>query len=290
MPRSTQLSISPFSARLPRLFCAALIAAVVVSLFAIMSHKVVRADDDDDDDAPPANQPQVARQVIMLSPENFDQWVFGGGGNNATQVLKQFDALVDLRLEALDRACTLSDVQKKKLRLAAFGDIKKFRDQYEQLKQKYQNTQQDPNNLNDVFVAIQPLQLQWRAGILGDQSLFQKVIDNTLQAQQKVEYDQEETARNHARYQAKIKLAVTTLDGTLSFTAAQRQQFETLLQQTTPPKNFGQYDFYYVMYQASQLPDEKLKSIFDARQMKILLQVFQRYKGYELMLKQQGML
>jgi hypothetical protein len=288
MIRNLKTFLQAVYARLPRLGWTALVAAMVVLLFITAAYRAARAEDDDDDDQP-VNQPQAAAQAFVLSPENFDQWVFGGGGNSA-QVLTQFESLVNLRIDAINRVCTLSDAQKKKLRLAASGDIKKFRDQYEQLKQKYQNTQQDPNNLNNIFVAIQPLQLQWRAGILGDQSLFQKVIASTLEPQQLADYGQQEAERNQARYQAKIELAIAMLDNSLAFTDNQRQQFEKLLEQSPPPKKFGQYDFYYVMFQASKLPGEKLQTIFDTRQMKFLQQVFQRVKGYELMLKQQGAL
>jgi deoxyadenosine/deoxycytidine kinase len=130
----------------------------------------------------------------------------------------------------------------------------------------------------------------WQTGIFSDQSLFQKVIASTLQPQQIAKYQHEEAARNSARYQAKIKLAIISLDNVLGLTDAQRQELEKLLSQTPPPKKFGQYDHYYVFTQVAKLPNEKLKSILDARQLKLIQPIIQRNKGFEQMLKQQGVM
>jgi hypothetical protein len=274
---------------------AVLPAALIAFLLLAWSTAAVRADDDDDDE--PANPQPAGQQAFVLVPETFDQWVFGGvvihgGPNNnaANQMDQRCQSLLDMRIDAIDRVCTLSEAQQKKLRLAASGDIKRFSDQYDQLKQKYLNTKQDPNNINQVFVALQPLQQAWQTGIFGDQSLFKKVIANTLQQQQLADYQHEEAARNNSRYLAKIKLAVISLDNLLGLTDAQRQEFEKLLAETPPPKKFGQYDYYYVITQVARLPEEKLKSILDARQLKIIQPIIQRNKGFEQMLKQQGVM
>lgn len=74
-------------------------------------------------------------------------------------------------------------------------------------------------------------------------------------------------------------------------TVEQRQQLEKLLlAETKPPKKFGQLDVQVVLLQASNLPEAKLKNIFDDGQMKSLQQVFQQVKGMEPMFKQQEIL
>jgi hypothetical protein len=242
---------------------------------------------DDDDDAPPQdpNQP-----VFILTPEMFDQWVFANVGNSA-QAFSQIDSQVKLRIEAIDRVCSLLPPQKHKLQVAADRDIKKFRDEYDQLKLKFQHTRQNPNDLQKIYSAIAPLQQQWNAGIIGDSSMLAKVIENTLSADQWAAYQKEQVERKNYRYRAKIKLALATLESTVPITVEQREQLEKLLiAETKPPKKFGQFDAQVVLLQAANLPEAKFKNIFDDGQMKSLQQVFQQAKGIEPMLKQQEIL
>lgn len=154
---------------------------------------------DDDDDAPPQdpNQP-----VFILTPEILDQWVFSNVGNSA-QAFSQIDSQVKLRIEAVDRVSSLSASQKLKLQLAADRDIKKFRDDYDRLKLKFQHTRQNPNDTSNVMTAIAPLQQQWNAGIIGDSSMLAKVIENTLTADQWSAYQKELAERNNYRYRAR---------------------------------------------------------------------------------------
>jgi hypothetical protein len=242
---------------------------------------------DFDDDAPPQdpNQP-----VFILTPQIFDQWVFSNVGNSA-QAFSEVDSQVKLRIEAVDRVCSLSPQQKVKLQLAADRDIKKFRDEYDQLKTKFQHTKQNPNNTTNVMTAIAPLQQQWNAGIISDSSMLGKVIESTLTADQWAAYQKELAERKNYRYRAKIKLALATLESTVPITVEQRGQLEKLLvAETKPPKKFSQFDAQVVLLQAASLPESKFKNIFDDSQMKLLQQAFQQVKGIEPMLKQQEIL
>jgi len=242
---------------------------------------------DEDDDAPP---PDPNQPVFILTPEILDQWVFSNVGNSA-QAFSQIDTQVKLRIEAVDRVSSLSREQKLKLQLAADRDIKKFRDEYDQLKLKYQHTKQNPNNTTAVMTAIAPLKQQWEAGILGESSMLSKIIESTLTADQWAAYQKELAERTGYRYRAKIKLALTTLESSVPITVEQREQLERLLvAETKPPKKFGQFDTQVVLLQAANLPEAKFKNIFDDGQMKLLQQAFQQVKGMEPMLKQQEIL
>ncbi|HEY2759239.1 MAG TPA: hypothetical protein VGI75_00810, partial [Pirellulales bacterium] len=109
---------------------AALLAFLLLACFAIAT----RADNDDNDDDEPVNPQPAAQQAFVLGPETFDQWVFGGvvmrGPNNnaASQMDQRCQSLLNMRIDAIDRVCVLSEAQQKKLRLAASGDIKRFSD------------------------------------------------------------------------------------------------------------------------------------------------------------------
>src|SRR5947207_2198672 len=81
---------------------------------------VIAADDDDDVFIDP--QQLANQQQFVLTPEQFDQWVFNGVGNYE-QAMKQLDSQINMRIEAINRVCKLSDEQKHKLHVAASTDI-----------------------------------------------------------------------------------------------------------------------------------------------------------------------
>ncbi len=247
---------------------------------------------DDDDEAADAQQngQNVNQPQFVLTPEQFDQWVFNGIGN-CDQAMKQLETQINMRIEAINRVCKLSEAQKQKLHLAADSDIKRFRDKYDELKQKLQNTRHNQNDINKIFTQIQPLQLEWNAGILGDSSVYNKVLHRTLDPDQSNHSEKEEAERDAYRYQAKVKLAVMTVETSMPLTDKQREAFiKLLLEETHPPKTFGQYDFYVVMFQAAKIKPEKLSAIFDEPQMRGLKQAFQQAEGMQQILKQEGVL
>ena len=101
------------------------------AVFGMACGGAARAQDDDEQDAP-VNAKQANAMAVLLAQQaaNFDQleqWVFGrfGGSGGARNKL---DSSLLLRIEDLERACDLTDDQKKKLRVAGRGDIKRHTD------------------------------------------------------------------------------------------------------------------------------------------------------------------
>jgi hypothetical protein len=251
----------------------------------------VRADDDDDE---VIDQQQLnARGITVLTTEVFDQYVFNNV-NSADVARQQLDGEFALHLEAIDRVCKLSDAKKEKLKLAASADFKKFWDQYYLVRKKYLNTrvnQQEPNN---AFTFLATLRQQWQNGLISESSLFYKVINSTLQPEQLADFQKEEAARTKFRYGARIKLVISQLNEVMPMSARQRQQLQALLEETTPPKRFGQYDVQYVLLQFSNLSQDKLGKVFDAEELKAANPAFnnirQQMRGYEQIMTQQGMM
>src|SRR5712675_1531724 len=99
-----RLPVSPFVSRIATGLAKPAWIALLVCV-AMAASLARAADDDDDEDVAPAAQ-QPGRQVFILTPENFDQWVFNGVGNSA-QALKQLESQIDLQMEAIDRVCKL---------------------------------------------------------------------------------------------------------------------------------------------------------------------------------------
>jgi hypothetical protein len=251
--------------------------------------RIARAQDDDvlDDDA---NLPAAAVAILQQQP-NFDQvdnWVFGRFGGSAV-ARTRFDAALALRIDDLERACDVTDAQKKKLKLAGRGDIKRVFDRVEELKRTFRITQNQPNI--NLWQEIQPLQVEVNAGLFGDASLFQKTIKKTLSDLQLARYDSLLHERRVCRYRATVDWFVVHLDKVLGLSDDQRRRItELILSETQPSPKPGQMDYWYLMFQISKIPEAKLKPIYDAPQWRLLSRQLAQARNMEPFLKSNGLL
>lgn len=248
----------------------------------VMTGRIAHAQDDLEDEPDIIVPAQVG---FEMSDENFDQWVFGGG-RNITAGRRRLESLLTLQVEDVDRTCGLTEDQKKKLTLAGRGDIKRFFTQVEEKRRKFQLVKRDQNKIGEIFQEIQPLQATLNSGLYNESSFFSKAVRKTLTADQSVKYEAAVREKKMFRYKAKVDLAIATLDKSVGLRFEQRKQLAKLLmEETQPPNRFGQYDFYVIILQASKIPEEKIKPIFDANQWRLMNRQFQTAKGLEQFLK-----
>ena len=253
-------------------------------------------DDDVIDDAivpppPPVIVGQVMK-VAQFNPEQVDQWIFSrwGGVRGAKTRL---EANLELRIDDLERACEITQIQKKKLKLAGLGDIKRYYDRVEELKRKYA-TQPNPNNNlnnNNIWQEMQPLQIELNNGLFGDESIFAKTVKNTLGADQVRRHEDLMRRRVEERRRATIELFVVQIDKALGLSEPERGRLVELLFSETPaPKKYGQADYWYLMYQMTRLPESKVKAILDEPQWRLLNRQFTQARGMEPWLKSNGLI
>jgi hypothetical protein len=242
----------------------------------------------DDWDVPKKAVNQPNQQFVMALPD-FDQWVLGG--KTRDQIERLVKSQLALQVDSVALACELSDAQREKLRLAGEGDLIRLHRTIEQFREKFRDAGQDQQKINTVVSEASSLQIKMQTGLYDDSSLYQKVLRQTLNHEQAARYEQQERERRKFHYEAKIELAMSNLENSISLRAEQRQRLVKLvLDETEPPKKTGQYDYYVVLLQMSRLDDEKLKPILDDAQRQSLKKVFDRYRGVEPFLRKQGYL
>jgi hypothetical protein len=242
----------------------------------------------DDWDVQP--EQHVVQQVerFEVPAAQFDQWVFGEARAGPS---KRLETQLALQVESIGRLCGLSESQKQKLLLAGRGDTKRFLESTEAARKKFEAVRRDQNAFARAWQDIQPLQAKFNTGLFGAASLFHKVLRRTLDPGQLAQFERQEAARRRFRYEAKIGLVVAALESGIPLRDEQRQKLiKVLLEETRPPNQFGQYDYYVVLYQAAQLGEEKLKPIFDDAQWRALTQLFAQMRGIEAHLKKIGVL
>ncbi len=241
---------------------------------------------DDWDAAKKADRPNPQGRFGL---PDFDQWVLNG--QRRDQFEGGLKSQLALQIDAINCACEISSAQREKLELAGEGDLKRLSRTIEQLREKYREIGQDQQKFQAIAGDVSMLQMKVQSGAFDDSSLFHKVLRQTLDTEQTVRFERQERERRKFRYEAKIELVVSNLENAISLRAEQRQRLvKLLLDETEPPKKFGQYDFYLVLCQTRKLGEAKLRPIFDDAQWRSLKKVLDQYGGMESFLKSQGYL
>jgi hypothetical protein len=230
-----------------------------------------------------------AVMVMQQQPniEQFEQWVFNRMGG-AGIARNRLSAALELHIDEINRVCGINDLQKKKLLLAGRGDIKRFFDRVEEAKRRYVLVANDQNH--NIWEDIQPLQSALNAGIFVEDSIFAKTVNKTLNEEQSALLSAQETHRNQNRYAVTIDWFIAHIDKGLGLRATQRKRLAELLKETRPPRRFGSGDYYYLMYRAAQVDEEKVKPIFDDIQWKIFSTQLNQARGMQQWLKNNGLL
>ncbi len=235
---------------------------------------------------------------IQWTDENLDQQVFNRGGGpvrNAAAARKELDRSLLLIIQEIDRVCKLTEAQKKKLQLTGRGDIKRFFDQYEVVKQKFQRLKPRLQGDNwqeawqELWQDINPLQMNLQSGLFHEDSLLHKSMRHTLTAEQLPRYQAQAEERRRFHHRASIELAVNSFEESMPLRDAQRQELiALLLKELKPPRKSGRYEVYVVNVQMSLLPEDKLKPVFDRAQWKMVRAHLDMFKGNVQWLKQSG--
>lgn len=243
----------------------------------------------DEDDEPAAVQ-QLQVQNFEMPENQFDSWVFQNLPSVAA-ARKKLDQMLTLQLDDVDRACQLTEPQRKKLQLAGRGDMLQFFEQIEVVRKKFLLVRKDQQKFNEIWQDISPLQMKFQAGLFGQDSFYHKTLRNMLKGEQLSKYSQIDGERRKFQYRAKVELVVAMLENALPLRDEQRQKLITLVvDETKPPRSFGQQDYYIVMWNISKIPEKTLKPLFSAAEWKVLNQQFAQVRGLEQWLKQSGAL
>ncbi len=242
------------------------------------------------DDGEPPPVAAVANNDFMMDEANFDQWVFQGSGNAAAGKAR-LESQLKLKIDELTRVCQITDEQKKKLTLAARGDMKRFFDQVEVVRKKFIAVKNDQNAFGNIWQEIQPLQQKQSAGLFVETSLFGKALARTLSEEQQAQYRVVVEERRRFRYRATVEASLITLSNTVTLRSEQHEALlKLLVEETQPPHIFGQYDNYLVLYRLAKLPAKQIKPLLDDRQWKLMQPQLQQGLGLEAHLAQTGVI
>jgi hypothetical protein len=153
--------------------------------------------------------------------------------------LRQARTLGEKRLARLDEACRLSEQQRQSLRLAIESDIRRFVDEVDTVRSRYEglrinmNDQAGQKQWHQFQQDVQRCRNQLR-GLFDEQSLFGRVLAGTLDEQQLAGVLKESRARRSFRWQAMVAATLVKMDDALGLSQRQHESIERALLQREP--------------------------------------------------------
>lgn len=213
---------------------------------------------------------------IRYPEESWGRQIFGNQPAETARVLARRG--LQLRLEAMDRAVSLSEPQRSKLELAGEGDIHRFFAEYERVRDSCTFGQISRDDLQKLMTKAQPLQKRYQSGLHGRGSLFDKTVASLLTGQQRERLDTMRKERRRREYRDRVRIALMILDRKLPMTAAQREELtELLIEHTPPPQRYGNQNAQLAMVlgQFAKLPNDRLRAVFDDDQWGVMKSVIE---------------
>ncbi len=206
-----------------------------------------------------------------------------GAGLGSTETLEKRLAS---RIRELQDLYHLTEPQAKKLQLAGRGDIKRYTDRLDSLVKR--TTEVDSGDESRPEFEMRNLEKTLER-LFDDGSLFSKTIVNTLSQDQVARVEEVVRHQNMRLYRDAVTQAVRRLAGLAKLSTRQTDELSNLiLAETMPPRRFGQSDYALVMFQASRLPESKIKPIFLEAQWKVLKPHLASWNDAEEFLKSEG--
>jgi hypothetical protein len=229
-------------------------------------------------------------RAVQVSDRQFDRWIFASdGGADSARMLTE--SRLKSRIGYVDHLCGLNQIQRKKLEVAGRGDIKRFFDRVEEKRNQLHHGEMRQAELIQEMTEVQKMGRDYRSTIFNDRSMFGKVLGMSLDREQADRYRRNWDDARLSRHQSRVEWVALTLQKNLLLSDGQRVRLvSVLLEETRPPQRFGPSDYYGIIYQASRLPETRLRPIFAEAEWRALQREFDEAKRQERVLKDFGYL
>jgi hypothetical protein len=225
----------------------------------------------------------------VVNDQQIERWVFGGTG--IVEGRRRAEARLREDVKRVDRICGLTHAQREKLTLAGRGDIKRYFDRVEEIRQTFRRGPIDAMELRALSMELRFASLDAGPYLFGSDSLFAKCIRRALTPEQLDGYRRALAAELMVHHGTAIKSLVDNLDSALRLTREQHRRLEDLLiLGTRPAARYGRYDYYGVLIQLSKLDAKRVRPIFDDDQWTKLTREFAGAATLEPFLRASGYL
>jgi hypothetical protein len=260
-------------------------------------------DEDEDPEADPDADPAVLRQrqlelrLKMQAEANrqaylrrFDQLAFGGGLTEDSLRLP-VESIMAKQLDHIERASGLTEAQKRKLHAAGQGDLKRFLDRVSEARRGLRANDDPRALILEIRKSAQSFTEDRTSLLAAKGPIFTRAFAHTLTDDQRAAFEKDGRDRRAFRHRADVRWTAVLLARSLGLLDDQRRRLEAvLLKGTRPPLKFDTLDYTLVMYQASRIPEDEIRPIFDDLQWRVMTQELAASRRYKLPLKNGGFL
>lgn len=225
-----------------------------------------------------------------MSQAQFDSIIFQQYGT-AELARERLKTSIDLQIRRIEHSVPLSDLQEQKLQFAGQGDIQRFLNRVVAAQKKFQALDPEQEDFNEAYQIAAPLQMELATGLFGDESLFAKVVQTTLDKQQLEAHREQEAIRTRRANEAYLRMYLSTLETALPLTARQREALvELAASRFGKMRPKGPFQLQVVAYRLFHIPEEKIAEILDLAQMTAFREIGKKAEGFEQILRQRGVL
>jgi len=239
-------------------------------------------------DEPEAAAPR--RQRFRITDSHIDQWLFGPG-TSAESARPLGEARLRSRIGYIDQLCGLTATQRKKLDIAGRGDIKRFFDVVARLHDEVRSGPIDIDRLRGLTVEAQAHGRKFRGQLWDEESLFGKTLQTILDPEQAAMYRRSWSEERLKAHESSIDWVLGMVQRRVGLSRDQSFRLHVaLLEETRPPRNSGPWDYFGIMYQASRIPERKLRPIFEPSEWRAIRKEFDEARGMEARLRDSGYL
>ncbi len=237
--------------------------------------------------AKPFQKPEVALPPRRFVEAEVIETVELDGATGAEITPERLERRLAWEIKRLEQVYGLTPEQKKKLEVAGRGDIKRLFERIgekEETLRRIQEKRARDRDQRDAVRHARVMNEMWAltqevpVKLFAEGSIFVKILKKTLTPEQRERYEKDQLDF----YRARVEWVVVSGLDVLQLSDDQRRRFATrIVQETRPLRRYGQHDFEAVLIQASRLPENSLKPIFDEVQWRRLLLVFGEVRRFE---------
>lgn len=197
------------------------------------------------------------------------------------------EGILATEIGIIDSRVSLTEPQKKKLRLAGRGDIEQHVSRAAELRPKLTSKPLEQQRYVELMREVKLLCMAEQLGIYGEKSLFRKTLRRMLIDEQRVRFQSLERERRKGIIESAL-LKFEQSDNHFLVAAETRQKFaDLILDHGQVPQQVGMYGQSIVMLEANLLRDRVKPLLSETEWEKFELQVFEA-KRWEPMLEAYG--
>jgi hypothetical protein len=261
------------------------LALTIMSMAASSAMAWVADDDDLKDPASIVPDQSQTPANVSEAAASIDQLVYGRENGQGERPEQTLESLLTKKVDVLARAAGVSGEQQRKLLLAGQGDICRFIDRVDEIKETCKSSPFDQNGWQQIQKQVEPLQHEFRGGLFAGDSLFAKLLSKMLTAEQAARCARFEQDRRLFQHRAGVQMTVLRLSTALGLSDDQRTHLEQLLlKETRPARSIGHaypaVFFNIVFVQMGRLPEQKLKPLFEPWQWRVLQTKLEGVPGF----------